>query len=175
MELLNAGLDGLYALVPNCFVIVISIYIVMMVLMRSHVVCHTNIFLEHCQLVSREMGEGSKIQGFFVLNGNPHSGIPNLCKKEPTLYLPPSIAPFCHQYLSNTDLITQMLHRKAKFSTDRDNNYLLRFMWRKLHSSKWTHVFSILPEPLPSKCRLHLHHLTAHRHCYQIENIEYGH
>ena len=50
MELLYAQMKGLHALILNCFVIVVNIYIVMMEVMRSPVVCIPNhaIILREC-------------------------------------------------------------------------------------------------------------------------------
>ena len=48
-------------------------------------------------------------------------------------------------------------------------------MWRKFHSCKRTYFFTILPQHLLSKCRLHLHHLTASRHPHHAENYQHGH
>ena len=65
----------------------------------------------------------------------------------------------CYCPLSNNFLIHKLMQ-----NTQIAFFFLFRFMWWWIHRSNWTHIFTILPKPLPGKCKLHLHHLTAHWH-----------
>ena len=65
---------------------------------------------------------------------------------------------------------------------DARKNCFFRFLWRQFYWCKWTLVFTILPEQLPCKCRMHLHHLSAHwryhraefsQHWYRSEKLRF--
>ena len=50
------------------------------------------------------------------------------------------------------------------------NDKQIWWMWRRLlFHHKWDNYLTILPRQLPGQRRLHLHHLTAHRHCHPAE------
>ena len=49
------------------------------------------------------------------------------------------------------------------------NHVTFRFLWRQFYWCKWTSVFTLLPQILPSKFRLYLHHRSAKWNCNSAE------